>query len=251
MLKKDLKAQIALGVVLMIMAFAITVQFKSVSQNKELEGGYNLRVDELLGELKTERTKNEELEKQLNAYQNDISQYREAAETSSSYSKALSEQLTRAELLAGMVDVKGEGISVKLDDIKNRKDISDTQSANATLIHDEDIRKVINELSAAGAEAIAVNDSRIVSTSAVRCVGPSVLINDTKMTAPYVIKAIGKADQLEAALNLNGGVIDNLKIWGFDIEIKREAEIVIPKYSGKLTYEVAKPIIPQKEENAQ
>ena len=54
-----------------------------------------------------------------------------------------------------------------------------------------------------------------------RCVGPSILVNDTKMTPPYVIKAIGKAEQLEAALNLNGGVIDNLRIWGFKIEIKK------------------------------
>ena len=120
-------------------------------------------------------------------------------------------------------------------------------NANATLIHDEDIRKVVNELFAAGAEVVAVNDSRIISTSAIRCVGPSILVNDTKMTPPYVIKAIGKADQLEAALNLNGGVIDNLETWGFEIVIERQQELIIPKYSGKITYDVAEPVITAEE----
>ena len=248
MLNKDLKAQIALGIVLLILSFAIAVQFKSVSQNKLNEGTMNMRMEELLIELKKEREKNEELNKQIDAFENDISQYREAAETTDNYSKVLSEQLKRAELMAGMVDVKGQGVTVILNDMENRKTASGALNLNATLIHDEDIRKVINELFAAGAEVVAVNDSRIISTSAVRCVGPSVLVNDTKMTPPYVIKAIGKADQLEAALNLNGGVIDNLRIWGFEIEIKRYQEIIIPKYSGKVTYDIAMPVASFKEE---
>ena len=242
-MNKDLKAQIAIGLVLLVMSFVITLQFKSVSKNETIEGTTNMRVDELLLELKNERNKNEELEKQMKAFENDISQYREAAETNDNYSKVLSEQLTRAELLAGMVDVKGEGITVTLDDIDNRKATSEILNANATLIHDEDIRKVVNELFAAGAEVVAVNDSRIISTSAIRCAGPSILVNDTKMTPPYVIKAIGKAEQLDAALNLNGGVIDNLKTWGFEIVIEKHQELIIPKYSGKITYDIAEPIV--------
>lgn len=245
---KDIKAQITIGIMLLIMAFAITVQVKSVSQNKNMSGTANLRIDELLLELKNEKDKNDELQMQVDAYKNDVDQYLKEAETTDNYSKVLSEQLTRAELLAGMVDVKGEGITVTLNDADNRKTGVGTLNANATLIHDEDIRKVVNELFAAGAEVVAVNDSRLISTSAVRCVGPSILVNDTKMTPPYVIKAIGKAEQLEAALNLNGGVIDNLKIWGFKIEIKKHAEITIPKYSGKVTYEVAKPVTEAGEE---
>ena len=243
MLNKDIKTQIALGAVILVMTFVVTVQFRSVSQNKAISGQSNLRIEELLSELKNERDKNEELSKKLSAVENDIAGYREAAAENDNYSKVLSEQLTRAEILAGMADVKGEGIKVTLDDMKNRKDISDVISANATLIHDEDIRKVINELFAAGAEAVAVNDSRIIGTSAVRCVGPSVLVNDTKMTPPYVISAIGKADQLEAALKLNGGVVDSLEIWGFDIGITRHDELVVPKYGGKVTFDVAVPVI--------
>lgn len=247
-MNKDLKSQIILGIVVLIVSFAITIQFRSVSENKATQSVENLRVNELLAELNKERKVNDGLEKQLEAYENDIAHYREAAESTDGYSKVLSEQLTRAEVMAGMVDVKGQGVTVTLNDVQNRSSEGGILNANATLIHDEDIRKVINELFAAGAEVVAVNDSRIISSSAVRCVGPSILINDTKMTPPYVIKAIGKAEQLETALNLTGGVIDNLEIWGFEIDIQKHEELYIPKYTGDMTYDVAMPIKNSEEE---
>lgn len=238
-MKKNYKAQIALGAVFMILAFLITIQFRSVTKNNESRQQNNQRIEDLLTELNKEREKNEALSAQLDEYEASITQYRSEAEESSGNSKFLSEQLKRAELLAGLVDVKGPGITISLSDVNNRKTIGAGAEANSTLIHDEDIRRVINELSAAGAEAICVNDSRIISTSAVRCVGPTVLVNDTKMAPPYVIKAIGKPDQLEAALNLNGGVIDGLRVWGFEISITKSEEITIPKYSGTLNFRSA------------
>lgn len=241
-MKKNDKAQIALGVVFMMLAFLITIQFRSVTKNNASQKQSNQRIEDLLTELNKEREKNEALTQQANEYEASIAQYRSEAEETNGNSKFMSEQLARAELLAGLSDVKGPGITVSLSDVNNRKTVGSGAEANSTLIHDEDIRRVINELSAAGAEAICVNDSRIISTSAVRCVGPTVLVNDTKMAPPYVIKAIGKAEQLEAALNLNGGVIDGLKVWGFEISISKSEEIVIPKYSGTLNFRSASPV---------
>ncbi len=239
---KNYKAQISLGIVFLILAFLITIQFRSVTKNNEAQQQNNLRVEDLLTEVKKEQDKNEDLQKQITAYENDIAQYRKEAEQTSGESKFLSEQLKRAEILAGMVDVKGPGVTISLSDVQNRKGTTNVVEANSTLIHDEDIRRVINELAAAGAEAICVNDSRIISMSAVRCVGPTVLVNDTKMAPPYVIKAIGKPDQLEAALNLNGGVIDGLKVWGFEINITKEEELTIPKYAGTVNFKSAVPV---------
>jgi len=246
-IKKN-KVQLVMGLVVLVLTFLISLQFKSVTVNNAQSQQQSLRVDELLADLKKEREQNEDLKKQLEAYQNDIAQYREDTEQNSDYSKFLSEQLKRAEIMAGFVDVKGPGISITLSDIDNRKSTQAILSSNETLIHDEDIRRVINELCAAGAEAISVNDSRIISTSAVRCVGPTILVNDTKMSPPYVIRAIGKADQLEAAMNLNGGVIDNLKVWGFSISISKHEEIIIPKYSGMVNFSSAVAVNNAKEE---
>ncbi len=245
---KNNKVQLVMGIAVLILTFLVTIQFKSVTVNKAHYSQQNMRVDELLGDLKKERERNEDLEKQLTAYQNDIARFREDAEQHSDYSNFLSEQLKRAELMAGFVDVKGPGITITLSDIDNRKAAGAVLSSSETLIHDEDIRRIINELCAAGAEAISVNNSRIIGTSAVRCVGPTILVNDTKMTPPYVIRAIGKADQLEAAMNLNGGVIDNMKVWGFRIVMTKENEITIPKYNGAVNFSSATAVTASEEE---
>ena len=150
---KNYKAQISLGIVFLILAFLITIQFRSVTKNNEAQQQNNLRVEDLLTEVKKEQDKNEDLQKQITAYENDIAQYRKEAEQTSGESKFLSEQLKRAEILAGMVDVKGPGITISLSDVQNRKGTTNVVEANSTLIHDEDIRRVINELAAAGAEA--------------------------------------------------------------------------------------------------
>ena len=236
---KNNKVQLVMGLAILILTFLIALQFKSVTVNNAENKLRNMRVDELLGDLKKEREQNEDLEKQLTAYQNDIAQYRKDAEQNSDYSKFLSEQLKRAELAAGFVDVKGPGITISLSDVNKRKSSASVLSTSETLIHDEDIRRIINELCSAGAEAISVNESRIISTSAIRCVGPTILVNDTKMTPPYVIKAIGKSEQLEAAMNLNGGVIDNLHVWGFDINLTKQNELTIPKYNGTVNFSSA------------
>lgn len=241
-----LKTQFALGIVFMLLAFLITVQFRSVMINNAAKQQTNIRVDELLSDLKKERDQKELLQKQLTAYENDIAQYREDVEQSSGYSKFLAEQLKRAEIAAGLVEVKGEGVAISLSDVNKRK-ASEYDNSNSTLIHDEDLRRIINELWAAGAEAISVNGSRYIAATSIRCVGPTVLVNDKKMAPPYVITAIGNADQLEAALNLNGGVIDSLRVWDFEISISKSSELTVPKYDGVISSKYVSPVEAPKE----
>ena len=54
-MKKDYKAQIALGVVFMLLAFLVTIQFKSVTKNNAANAGNNQRIEDLLIELNKER----------------------------------------------------------------------------------------------------------------------------------------------------------------------------------------------------
>ncbi len=245
---KDNKTQIAVGILVLILTFLLALQFKSVTINAKTNQSTNLRVEDLTAELTRERETNADLQKQIVAYKNDIAQYRKDAEQTSGYSTFLSEQLKRAELMAGFVDVKGPGIIVTLKDMDSTKTQNNVLSNGEALIHDEDLRRVINELCAAGAEAICVNESRIIGTSAIRCVGPTILVNDKKMAPPYVIKAIGDTNQLVAAMNLKGGVIDNLKIWGFTVHIAKSSEIVIPKYDGAIHFSHATAVEEKKEE---
>jgi len=131
----------------------------SASQTKNL---YDLQK-ELLEEKKNNenlRARNEELEKQL-------AQYIDAAGNNKQIEESIKEQLTRARMLAGLVDVQGPGVEIVLDDGEY-----DYQK-----VYDIDLLKLVNELRAAEAQAISINGERIVAMTEIRYADPYMVIN--------------------------------------------------------------------------
>jgi uncharacterized protein YlxW (UPF0749 family) len=123
---------------------------------------------------------------------------------------ALTEQLSRAEVLAGTRAVVGPGLAVTLSDppaasatpAPSRPGTS--SPAQTHIITDRDVRSVVNVLWGAGAEAIAVNNVRITPTSAIRVAGEAVLVDLQPITSPYTISAIGNADTLVTRFAVSG-----------------------------------------------
>ena len=116
-MKKTLKSStFAIGVVALIMAFLVTLQIKSVLYNFANNPGGSMRTSELLAELETLRKKNAQLTELNNALQFDIQSFKNEASTNSDYSKTLVNQLKRAEIMAGLIEVEGEGIIVTVKD---------------------------------------------------------------------------------------------------------------------------------------
>lgn len=150
---------------------------------------------------------------------------------------------------AGFAEVIGSGVEVTLDD--NAESSSENEKLgdpNLYLLHDEDILKVLNELRAGGAEALSLNGQRLLSISEVQCVGPTILVNKThRLTPPFIITAIGDSDNMEKSLNMTGGVVDSLKVWGIHINIEKKDELIVPAYSGGLNYEYVQPIQDEEE----
>lgn len=114
------------------------------------------------------------------------------------------------------------------------------ENPNLYIIHDDDLLRVINELRAAGAEAIAINGERIVAMSEIRCAGPTLSVNNNRSAPPYEIKAIGNPNNLESALKLRGGVLENFKFWGIQADLSQSDDIVIPAFKGRKSFEYAK-----------
>lgn len=229
--KEHIKAQISIGVLCAVLAFAITVQCKSVKTN---EDNVTLTREQANNVLREEnislKEKNADLTMQLGAAQNDMEQYRKAAESSGNYEAVLTSQLRRAELLAGLSDVRGQGIKIIIDDSEKE---SDAESATEEfIIHDSDLRLVITELAAAGGEAFCINGQRIVSVTPIRCVGPVITINQIKTAPPFEILAIGDKKTLEAAVNMRGGISDLLTAYGIKVSVTTSDDIQIPRYDG-------------------
>ncbi len=243
-MKKTLKsATSAIGMVALIMSFLVTLQIKSVITYNP---SGSLRTDELLSELEETRKKNAQLIELNSTLQYDLQSFKDEAASNSDYSKTLVNQLRRAEIMAGMVELEGVGIIVTVKDSTQNNVGTDI---NNYLIHDSDLLTIVNELRGAGAEALSINNERIVSTTEIRCVGPTVSVNGTKITSPFIIKAIGDPVTLENSLKMRGGAYDSLTAWGLEIEINKATDIVIPAFNGLIEFEYASPITEGSEED--
>lgn len=214
-----LNRDIALTLVCFILGLILAAQYKSVYSNNKLIEEETKTRNELYKELAEEReinrnllARNQELNKQLETFKNDSNNLEKIK-------AALNEDILRMKILAGLVDVKGEGVIITID------------NNGPCLVEAENILDVINDLRASDAQAISVNDERIVAMSEVREAGPYIMINGKRMTPPYVIKAIGDPDKkLEPALKMIGGVLERLEhSYSLKVDFKKSDEIIIPK----------------------
>ncbi len=179
----------------------------------------------------------------ITALQQNIAKLENDLASGTSRAQALGEDLKKAKFLAGLTDVQGPGILVTLNDSKNRIPGAPAAAIMPGLIHDTDINQTVNELKAAGAEAIAVNNQRLVAISPIRCAGPTIYVNNTPQTPAYVIRAIGDPATLQNALNLPGGVADQLRqIDPSMIQLHKVARVVVPAFSGATQPRYAVPV---------
>ena len=182
------------------------------------------------------------LQEEIQKLRADKASLEKAASNRSDVSKNLNQDLQETKLFAGLSEVTGPGVVITLSDSKKERLLSvDPQSY---LIHDRDIRDVVNEVRAAGAEAITVNGQRITVSSSIRCAGPIVLINQDQMATPFIIQAIGDPDKLLSALNIHGGVLDQIRTFGPDMaHSEKRTQLRLPAFAGSTHIKYAKPVV--------
>lgn len=235
MREKEILNYVLIGFAVFALALIFTAQIKTVSTSKEVIQGK--REAELVDDLNSLKREYEQLKEENEKYKGVVEEYKSNTSTNSSLINSMTEELNTATALAGLKKVKGEGIIITLDD--SDMAVSETISTESMLVHDTDLRAIVNEINAAGAEAVSINGQRIISNTAIRCVGPVIQVNGVKVAAPFYIKAIGNAKYLESALNIKGGIIDSLELYGIKVNISRESSIQIDKYDGKVFFKNA------------
>lgn len=212
------KEKVSVALICMILGMILTWQLKSTYINSKIDKTTSTRIEVLKDELIANknlneglRARNEELVNQLKEYENDKGNY-------SIYEKNLKMELDRARMLAGLVDVCGKGIIIKL---------SNTEYG---IVEQDDILKLLNELKASDVQALAVNGERIIATSEVREAGGYIVINGKQFLSPFEIKAIAPQDKIENALTMVGGILEQLKeLYKLNVEVQRVDKVVIPK----------------------
>lgn len=230
--KYNLTAVVMICLALFIFSFIIAAQLNTVGNTNIISEG--MREAELLRELQNSKEEYEVLKEEYEKSQEIVEEYKTSSATNDSLISSMKTDLDKANILAGLSTVKGEGVVVTV------KDSTDTSmSLEAGLVHDTDITAIVTELKAAGAEAISINGQRVIATTAIRCVGPTIQVNSVKVASPFYIKAIGNSKYLESALNIKNGVVDNLKSYGIEVDIETDNKITIDKYDLTLKLQYA------------
>src|SRR5699024_638723 len=132
------------------------------------------------------------------------------------------EDILKYRMLAGYMDLEGEGIVLEIDE-----PTEDIQYGEEYSIVDELdlVLQVISILNAAEAEAISINDQRYTTYSEIIRVGNHIEINGVSTNTPLVIKAIGNPDTLESALMIKGGIIWEIRRYDYVVHINQDKNI--------------------------
>ena len=209
---------LAMMMVCMLLGTMLALQYRSVNHNQRIASLENKRLEELKEEVIKLQNQKNELQERYQKLEEENQTFARVKAGDSEAVQQLKNNLLKARIFAGLETVKGAGIIVTLDN-------------NGFLeVTDLDILNVVNELRASGAQAISVNDERIVAMSEIREAGQYIVINGKQFRAPFVIKAIADPDNMERALMMIDGVVDNLEEDGLNVSLKKSDEIVIGKF---------------------
>ncbi|SEP85455.1 Uncharacterized conserved protein YlxW, UPF0749 family [Streptomyces sp. yr375] len=206
------RAQLIVALLLFGLGFGLAVQVASNSDSgNALRGARQEDLVRILDELddRSQRLEDEKqgLEKQQQELENSSDQAEEARKQTVEKEKQLG-------ILAGTVAAQGPGITMTIEDTKG--------TVKADMLLD-----AIQELRAAGAEAIQVNGVRVVAGTYLTDSGKSVSVDGNKINAPFRFKVIGNPQDLEPALNIPGGVVQNLEKEQATVTVERSDKIVV------------------------
>ncbi len=227
-LKGKVTLAISIGLVAFILTMIIFTQFKTVEKT-DITAIETMRETELRAELATWKNKYDEVEAKLDERQQKIEEYKQELNNNENAMQLLQNEINEAENYLGFKELQGEGIEVIL---------KDNEDAN---IEYWDLLFLVNELISAGAEAISINDERVVSATEIVPVNENIIfVNSKKIAGPYIVKAIGDKKYLESALTIKSGYLDERRIqYNKDVEYSVEDNVVIPAYTGKMSFEYA------------
>ena len=232
---------ILVGFLALLIGLVISVQI-STTQGADPGGLIPFaKAQGYVAELKKVRADKEVILEQLNVLEKQLEDIKKNKAEGDVMAEQMVADLAKYKMAAGMVDVKGPGISVTIDDPK--VEILDGQKYSVIMYNYELLLSFVNKLKDAGAEAISINGQRIIATTEISLAGENVNINGVPTAPPYIIKAIGNPDTIESTLTIRFGIVEQMKSrYNLSVEIKKSDEISIPRFSNVITFRYAKPI---------
>ena len=229
---------ILIAIVSVILGFLITTSV--INQERTYSRTPLSRKEELVKVIKDTEKEREKLKIDIKTLREHLEIIEKKAAEEEGILSAYTYDLDRTRETMGLEEKVEEGLIVSLND---NPAVPLGEDPNDYIIHDYDLRIIINALWRGGAKAVAINDQRVVFTSAIRCAGSTILTNSKRLSLPYEIKAIGNPEDMIESLNddFNASLLIGryAQAFGLQIDIREEAEVVIPGYDGSLNIKYA------------
>ena len=236
---KRFKELFALILVSIFLGMILSIHFKTVN-NTIGEGVLpTQRAQQLASELKKAQGDKDTLVNRVDELETKIEQYEKSEVDKNVLAENLYKDAMKYRMLAGYVDLEGEGIVLEIND----PPVDLQFGFGYTIVDELDlILSIISMLNAADAEAISINDQRWTSFTEIVRAGNHIEINGVSNGSPIVIKAIGNPATLESALSIKGGIIWNIRNLDYVVHLRQDKNISIPRYRKVKEFIYATPV---------
>jgi uncharacterized protein YlxW (UPF0749 family) len=221
------KANALAALLALLLGFAVATQ---VRQNQSL-GLESLRQSELLNILDNTTLSSSRLDQSARELQATRDQLVSGSTSGAAAVKAAQERLDALGILAGTARAHGPGIRMSITDPGGK--------VTYPLLLD-----AIQELRDAGAEAIQVNNVRIVAGSHFGPRVSGIEIDGRSVNQPYTITAIGDPATMSSAMEIPGGLSENVRQLGATIKIDQEEELTVGALHPLTEPRYARPVPP-------
>jgi uncharacterized protein YlxW (UPF0749 family) len=204
------KANALAALLAILLGFAVATQ---VRQNQS-QGLETLRQEDLVNILDSATLQSQRLDQQARELQITRDQLISGSTSGAAAVEAAQERIDSLAILAGTAGAKGPGIQMTIAD-------PGAKMTPPVLLD------AIEELRDAGAEAIQVNNVRIVASSHFSQGASGIAIDGKSVTQPYTISAIGDPTTMSSAMQIPGGLAENVRQLGATINIALEKELTV------------------------
>jgi uncharacterized protein YlxW (UPF0749 family) len=209
--RRDPLAAVLIGVLALVLGFAIAVQVRSTDTDAALAG---LRRDDLVRILDDVTAREDRLRQQIAEQRAFLEQFGTEGSTSPAALEEAAERARALGILTGRVAAQGPGLQITVRDPADR-------ISSAILLY------AVQELRGAGAETMQVDGVRIGVDSAITGDPGELSIDGRPVDAPYDVLVIGSPRDMETAMNIPNGVVDKVARRSGSVDVVQSDRVVV------------------------
>jgi uncharacterized protein YlxW (UPF0749 family) len=209
--RRDPLAAALIGVLTVLLGFALAVQVRSTDEGEALQGAREEDLVRILDEL---NAREERLREQIAEERAALEQL---SNSDGQAAAALEEARSRAEAIAilnGTIAARGPGLVMTIRDPGGEVRVADLLDA-------------IQELRGAGAETMQIDDVRVGVSTAITGEPGGLQVDGRDVSAPYEFRVIGHPQNMETAMNIPGGVVQRISGRGGAVTITQSQDVLV------------------------